>query len=233
MKKRELLTILKNYPLFTFNDFLKISNMNSKYAALYLFRLKKDGLIFQVEKGKYTLADDALIPSSFILSPSYISFWTALRFHNLTEQLPKEIMIASPKSKKEITFLKTKIRFYKIRNLEGYKKERYKDTEIFVAEKEKAIIDSLLAENTPFDEIIKALSQDVDSKKLAEYALNTRNQSLIKRIGYLMDFFGLDSKVLLNSINNNYILLDSLGKESGEKIRKWRIILNKNLHDIY
>jgi predicted transcriptional regulator of viral defense system len=234
MKKIEIIKILEKYPLFTFNEFVRITGKTSEYARNYLYRLKKEGLIFQIERGKYTVFDDTMIFSSHIVIPSFISFWTAFRFYNFTEQLPVDIMIASPKSKKTIDFQGTKIRFFKTKHMWGYKKQRYMDFDILVAEREKCIIDSLLMKNTIFDEIVKAIgTKEFDSKKLVEYAIKTKNKSLMKRIGYLMGKFGFETEELIKHLDNNYILLDWNGIKKGERNKKWKIIVNRRLNDIY
>lgn len=234
MKKIEIIRELEKRPLFTFNEFVRMIAKTQKYARTYLYRLKKENHIFQVERGKYTVFDDPMIVSSHIMVPSYISFWTAIRFHNLTEQLPVDIMIAVPKSKKAIEFQGVKLRFFKMKHMWGYKKQRYRDFDIFVAEKEKCIVDSLLLKNTPFDEIAKAVkTKDFDARKLAEYGIKAGNKSLMKRLGYLMENFELETEKLARHLDNNYILLDWSGTEKGKKDKKWKIIVNRRLDDIY
>ncbi len=211
MKKIELIRMLEKYPLFTFNEFVRITGKSSEYARTYLYRLKKEGLVFSVERGKYTVFDDAMLFSSYISVPSYISFWTGLVFHNMTEQLPVEITVAVAKSKENIVFKGTKVRFFKTKQIWGYRKYRYRGFDIFVAEKEKCIIDSLLLKNVPFDEIVKSIrTKEFDADKLSEYAVKTGNKSLMKRVGYIMDKCGMNSAAdrLTKYTDNNYVLLD-------------------------
>src|SRR3989344_3070176 len=125
MKKIVLIRTLEKYPLLTFNEFVRFTGKGVKYCRTHLYRLKKEKLIFEIERGKYTVYENPLLFASLIAAPSYISFWTALRFYNLTDQLPLHIMIASKKSRKEINFFNTKIKFYKLRYFWGYKKTRY------------------------------------------------------------------------------------------------------------
>lgn len=227
MRNVNLLKILSDYPLFTLNDFAKITRSTQKYARTHLYRLKKQGLIFRIEKGKYTLHDDPMIYASYIAMPSYISFWTAIRYYGLTEQLPLTIMISAARPRKGLESAGRKIRFFKMRHMWGYKKERYSGFDIFIAEKEKCIIDSLLIRNIPFDEIAKAVNpEEIDMKKLEMYALKTGNKSAMKRAGYLMELRGFDAGKLLNNIDNNYIALNWDGVKRGKKNRKWKISVN-------
>ena len=223
MKKIELIKMLEKYPLFTFNEFVRMTGKSSEYARTYLYRLKKEGLVFRVEKGKYTVFDDAMMFSSHIIVPSYISFWTAFRFHNFTEQLPSDIMIAVAKSKENIAFKGTKVRFFKTKHLWGYRKYRYRDFDIFVAEKEKCIIDSLLLKNVPFDEIVKSIrTKEFDADKLSQYAVKTGNKSLMKRVGYIMDQCGMNAAAerLTRYLDNNCILLDWSATGKGKTNKK-------------
>ncbi|TRZ54957.1 hypothetical protein D4Q76_01350 [archaeon] len=232
--KIQLLKKLEEYPLFTMNEFVRITGKSQEYARTMIYRLKKEKLLYMIEKGKYTVHDDPMIFSSYIVIPSYISFWSGLRFHNLTEQLPKNIMIASAKPKHEIDFQGTKIRFFKTKQLWGYKKERYAGFDIFVAEKEKCIIDCLLLKNTPFDEVAKAVAKkELDEKKIAEYAVRTKNISLMKRLGYVMEYFGIDAETLTKYLDNNFIPLDWNAPKKGGKNKKWKITVNRRLDDIY
>jgi len=234
MKAIETIKMLEKCPIFTFNEFVRMTGSSQAYARTCLYRLKKKGLILQVERGKYTAFDDPMIFSSRIVVPSYISFWTAIRFYNLTEQLPRDIMLASPKSRKALEFKGTKIRFFRTSNIWGYGKQRYRDFDIFVAEKEKCIIDSLVLRNVPFDEIAKAIETgELDRNVLAEYAKKAGNKAVIKRLGYLMEAFGMDAGGLEERIDSNYVLLDWNGPKTGKKDRKWKIIVNRRLHDIH
>lgn len=228
MKKAEMLKVVGKTPLFTFNEFVRLAAFRPGYAKVYLSRLKKDGLIFEIERGKYTVFDDPFLFSSYIIMPSYISFWTALKFYGFTEQLPSAIMVACAKQRKPINFHGLKILFYKTKNMWGYKKQRFGNFEILIAEKEKAIIDSLALRNVHFDEIAKAIeTKDFDSKKLLEYAEKTKNISLKKRLGFLLENFGISAEKLSKSLDNNYIPLDWHGKKRGNKNKKWKIIVNR------
>lgn len=231
MKRTALMEMLGKYPLFTLNEFVRLTGFSPKYAWVCLSRLKKEGALFQVERGKYTTQDDPLAFASYILAPSYISFWTALRFHGLTEQLPADIMVASHKPKSALSIKGTKIRFFKMRHMWGYAKYRHENFDIFVADKEKTILDSLLLKNVPFDEIAKAI-KEINPEKLAGYAIKSGNKAAIKRIGYMLDFSGKDAKKLRMHIDNNYIPLDWSYKQTGKRIKEWKIIENRSLHDI-
>ena len=232
IEKIELLKKLENYPLFTFNDFVRITGTTPKYARTLLYRLKKEKLIFSVIKGRHTVHDDPLIFASYVYVPSYISFWTALRFYDLTEQLPVEIMLATPVYRKSIKFMDTPITFTRIKEFWGYRKERYGKFDIFIAEREKCIIDSLLVRKVPLDEIFNALqTEELDIEKLIEFAIKTKTKSLMKRLGYMLEVCGIEASELQKEIRSdrNYIVLDWNFPKKGKKNTRWKLIINRVL----
>ncbi|MBI2632189.1 hypothetical protein HYW75_04245 [Candidatus Pacearchaeota archaeon] len=235
MNTIELLKKIGKYKIFTFNEFVRLTGRSCSYCRLYLHRLKKKKLIFSIERGKYTLFDDSIVFSSLITVPSYITSLTAFRIYNFTEQLPNNIMIAVPKSRKKINFYGTDISFFKIHDFWGYNKLNYRGSNIFIAEKEKSIIDALLIKRISFDEIFKAVkTKDYDVDLLKRYAIKTKNKSLIKRLGYLLEINGLNADELIYLIDNNYIPLDfNIKRRKGEKNKKWRLLINTKLYDNY
>ena len=86
MKKIELLKELEKYPVFNIKKIRDISGKDSNYAKLLVYRLKKDNLIYEIEKNKYTLQNDIFVIASRLIWPSYISLWSALNYNKLTEQ---------------------------------------------------------------------------------------------------------------------------------------------------
>ncbi len=233
MKAVELLEDFRKMPMFTINELSRMLRKDEKYVRTAAYRLESNGLIKRVERGKYTVYDDPLMFASCITVPSYISFWTALRIYNLTEQLPGGAMVAVTKPKKEIEFNGERITFTKTRHFWGYTKMRYRDFDIMIAEKEKSVIDCMLSKNTPFDEAAKAvMGGELDYEKLIEYVRKTGNGSLAKRIGFLIEKHGRDAGALLGIIDSNYIPLNWSLKSEGRKDFRWKIVMNTVLDDI-
>ena len=225
MKSINLLKRLERHALFTENDIAKIINKNPSYVKTLLYRLHKNGFIKRIEKGKYSVYDDPMIFASYITKPSYLSLWTAFRHYNMIQQQPFGIFVISPISKKPIRFQNIEIIFSKTKHMSGYQKERYGDFDIFVAEKEKAIIDALLFK-LPIQDICYAIENgEMDFKKIAAYAKKTRNKSLIKRIGYIL-YKKTGNSYNLKPLDNNYISLDYLNSKKGKKDKRWKLNIN-------
>ena len=222
MKTILLLKKLQNYPLFTQNDVVKITAKRASYTKVLLSRLVKKGYIKRVERGKYTVIEDALVFASHIYTPSYLSSWTGLRFYDMTTQLPIQTLVFLPIYKKPIKTEDWTIVFIKTRHMWGYEKLRRGDFDIFMADREKIIIDCLLTRINSA-EIFEALkSEEIDSRKLIQYAEKTKSTALIKRLGFLLERLGKDAQPLLKYVDNNYVLLDRQ-KTGFRKSLKWRV----------
>src|SRR3989344_3261272 len=98
INKFKLIKELEEYPIFNTKIISEITKKNKNYAKLILHRLKKQGIIRSFKKDTYTLYNDDLLIASNIVWPCYLSCWTAIRYYNLTEQLPNTIFVITTKS---------------------------------------------------------------------------------------------------------------------------------------
>ncbi len=159
-----LLKALSRYPVFTSKNVVSISGKNRQYAYLIVHRLKKNGKIQEIEKGKYTCDSDPLLVASWVTWPSYISSWAALNYYHLTEQLPFTIHVVTTRKRKAKTvlFQGTKLEFIKIKPsaFMGFGRITYQGKEIFMAEKEKAIVDGLVARKMSLAEAVELVKNN-------------------------------------------------------------------------
>lgn len=176
MTNLKLLRDLERYPVFTVKQIASIANKDMNYTYLMVYRLKRAGLVQEIEKGKYTMEKNPFIIASWIVWPSYISSWAALNFYKLTEQLPFVIHVVTTvkRKSKTISFENGRIEFltFKRERLLGFEKRVYQNREIFIAEKEKAIVDAVAARKMSINEaveIIKNNRRKLNMRKLFYY----------------------------------------------------------------
>ncbi len=217
-------------PVFTSNDLQKLSSFDKKYLKVYLFRLKRRHRIQEVEKGKYALSLHPFIIASNVIFPTYISFFSAYFYHDLTTQMPNIIQVVSLRSKKVLKGEGYSIQFIKMspQRVFGYTREKFMEKYIFVAEKEKALVDSLyLPQYCPLEETYAALSGDLNVDLLITYALRMKSIVLLKRLGYLLELQGIDIFTKIKSkLNDRYDYLDPHQHKPGKKSKKWRLVIN-------
>ena len=225
---------LEGHPTFNVDTVAGILGKDVSYAKVYVNRLKKRGIIHQLQRNVYTVQDDPLIIASRIIWPSYISLWAALRYHNLTEQTVNKISIVTTriKSRKSISLKNTTIVFERVQPLTffGFSKIRIKDFELFMAEPEKALIDAVLLKRISVVEVYSLLNinrKTLSSEKLIDYVLRTQNKALAKRFGWMLSSLHYPSAhKLKEDTYKTLIPLDYSRPVSDIKDKKWGIIVN-------
>lgn len=233
MRELDFLNKLNSLGLFVFdaNEARKILNKSEGYTYLYLHRLIRRRRILRIYKGKYALKGvNQYIVASSIVHPSYISLLSAFSLYHLTTQIPRTISVISPKQRPTITYKNYKIEFVRFskKRIFGFKKVRHDGGIITIGEKEKVIIDSLyLPGSVGFDEVSSAL-KGVDFDKLERYALRMHSNTLIKRLGFLLEAAGLEPPIsFLRIIDNKYVPLNPCIPKKGEKNKRWKVIVNE------
>lgn len=226
MNSLEVMEKLKKKGVFNISDLERIFLKNRGYFKLFLNRLKKKGLIKQVTKNVYTTRENVYSIASNIIFPSYLSFLTASNFLGYTEQIPNTLQIATTRKSKTIVFQNYTIKFIPIKDFFGYQKINTDDGEIFIAEPEKLLIDcfSRPKEMGNFDEIEKVFkNSEISQEKIIKYLKKTNSQSLIKRVGFMLE---QTKKIDISNevkIVDNYVLLNPFSKKFKIKDKKWKI----------
>ncbi len=222
--------------VFSVRDIARIISKSEAYASLVLFRLKKRGLILEVEKGKYCLKDaNELAVASNLVFPSFISFLSALSFYKATTQIPVIIEVACLKTKKEVEFKSYKIKFYKIgkNRMFGYKKIFINDKPVFIAEPEKLILDCLFLKQVYLKEVFYLLKNfEIDKEKLLDYAFRLESKVVLKRLAYLIKLTkrSFYKNLTKKRFSKRYELLNPLLPPRGIKNKELKLILNEDVN---
>lgn len=234
--------LVKSGNSFRFDEAQKALGANFFVTKVILSRLEKRGIIERIEKGKYIIIPlgaekgkytlHEFIIGYLLIEPYSIAYWSALNFYGLTEQIPNTIFIQtiSRKKKLEIEIFGVRYKIIKIKQTKffGFRKEWIEETQINITDKEKTIVDCL--DKPQYGggviEVAKALKNgQIDIKKVVDYANDIGNSGVIRRLGYLSDFLGIN--VNLSPINvRNYLLLDPTMPKNDLKNAKWRLIIN-------
>ena len=139
--------------------------------------------------------------------------------------MPKKIFLASTKYSKEIENLKfitiSKKRFF------GY--EQIGD--IVIADKEKAIIDSLLFPKYSggISEIIKGFNiESLNLEKLIKYAIRVDCKAVLRRLGYILEEKGEKRNLskIKKLIGKGYELLDPSLPRKNNFNKQWLLDVN-------
>jgi len=218
---------LYSKPVFTPAQIANISGIKRESATRLLRRHAAKGRILAVERGKYTLPDtDINSISTSLVSPSYISFLSALLIHGLTTQMPLSIQVVTSRRKEKIKFENTTIEFITFPSDMIFGYERV-DENLFVASREKTFLDIVYRQGfCPLEEAMESLA-DLDEERLVTYVKRTGSAVTAKRIGYFMSTIGIDLRKELRSlISSTWEPLNVYEAADGKKDHNWRIIDN-------
>ena len=224
---------------FTPSLLADLLSLTRRQAYRLAARLEADGLVDQVEKGKYLLLglepervlSNPLYIASHLVAPAYVSYWSALHYHGFTEQVPLTTFVATTRKKRPVTYQGFRLHFVAVRPQKffGYRREEVGDLPIVVADEAKAIVDSLDLPQYAggITEVAKALRialETVDVPTLIEYANRMENRSLGSRLGYLLGLTGHPAEGLLCSVSP--VKLEPTRPRTGHTSARWQVIVN-------
>lgn len=213
-----------------------------KFQTLSLLdRMEQGGLVARTEQGKFLLLgltpervlSNPLYIGCNLVTPAYISFWSALHFHGFTEQAPRTTFVATTRRKGEVTFREMLFKFVTIKPeaFLGYRREMLAELPVVVADESKAILDSL---SLPYyaggiPEVAKALRTAVSQGSLEmpillEYAERLLNASLRSRLGYLLELLGQPTGSLKAA--KGPVKLDPQNPARGSFNKRWKLYIN-------
>ena len=233
MNAIELLNKLKKYPVFDAEEVANILNCDKRYANLVLTRLYYKKAIKKIDFGKYTLCNLARTIATHLVTPSYITGWYALRYYNLTEQLPQQIdvLTAKKKNKNIVNFNKEKIKYLTVskKYLFEYFNEPSEQYNMNIASIEKTIVDCLYFDLAPLSAVIQAIKigkEKISLERIKKICLRLKNKQFLKKIGVVFDSLGYDLfKSFKRHLDYNPLIIDKKlrGLLDESKLKMWAV----------
>ncbi len=250
-KEAELIAVVgrSGRRVFTISEAAKLLKTDHVDVSKIVHRLVNKRKIQRIEKAKYLLippeawesgeyTEEGIIVAAQLISPYYLSYWTALSFYGWTEQPSKTIFVATTKLKRPVKLQGITIKFVKLKPVKffGFEDRWVGNQKVSVASREKTIIDCLDQPRYCGEivEVAKGLwngRKELDYTRLLDYALRMKNGAIIKRLGYLMDTLEISKpkirKEFLKNITPNLALLDpGASKSFGSPNKEWNLRAN-------
>jgi len=116
-----------------------------------------------------------------------------------------------------------------------------KTRKVRISDLERTVIDGLKQSEYcgGFSEVAKGFwmrRDNIDPKKLVEYALSLDIGAVYRRLGYLLELFDLESpgeiKALRQKLTPSYAILDPMLPDEGKYVARWRLRLNVGSEEI-
>jgi predicted transcriptional regulator of viral defense system len=255
LSRREALALTRlasqNRTIITINDIQDVIEVlyddakkiaNNLVHKQWLDRLKSGTYLIVPlaagETGEYT--EHEFVIASHLADPMYVSYWTALNYHGLTEQVPLTVFAATTEQvpDREIhgvtyTFITlTAAKFF------GYDSVAVNAQQVNVASVEKTLVDC--ADHPEhcggIGELAKGLAAaDLDQATLTEYLLRLGNGAAIKRIVYLADLLDVElaqRDELVAAFTSGYSKLDPTRGDEGRHVSEYRLLVNVSEDEI-
>ncbi len=246
----QLLTTLsgRGQDIFTVRDAEQVLHKANPAVRKLLHGLAKRRWLQRLEKGKYLIiplsagadshyTENELVIAAHLITPYYISYWTALSHYGLTEQPTRTVYVATPKRRLPLELHGVTYRFITLtrKKFFGYARVWVSDKHVQMADRAKTLVDCL--DHPEFCggviEIAKGLwrSRDqLDWKQLLTHAERMGNGAVLKRLGYLLETLGIGPGSVRERLQRKksagYVLLDPLAPHTGIHNARWRLLIN-------
>lgn len=215
--------------VFGLNEIARMLRKPKNITAVYLNRMCKKGLIFSIEKNKFSKTQDIFVIASQLIYPSYLGLTTSLYLQNEFSQIIDKIYVFTSRQKKKIKVFDAEINFIKVnsKSMFGYKKIKKEDSFIFVSNLEKTIIDLILFQNYSRVGNLLELIKKSDIEKLLDYVKTLKKEVLTRKIGFLLD----SAKIAhdLKRKTKTIYKFNPRRKEKGKFNNKWFLYINEVL----
>jgi predicted transcriptional regulator of viral defense system len=237
--------------VFSIDEALQVTGKSYPATQQALHRLTRAGWLVRLGTGKYALvplsAGDEATPEANRLviarelvgeASYYISHDSALEVHEMLTRPVTSVTISTPRRLQPRVVLKVPYRFVfaKPEAMWGYTSAWVTPREqVQVSDLERTILNGLARPDLcgGVSEVAAGLlvrKDDLDWEKMAGYAHRLGSQAVAKRLGYLLELYGLVSSPILVSLQElvgpSYTLLDPILPAGGRFLARWRLQLN-------
>jgi len=244
MRDAEAIAIFEKIPL---NQLKKILSNLAKHKRV--IRLRR-GLYVSVELLSEQTNAHPFVISTYLMQPSAISHWSALQYHGLTEQIPQIVTASTPNKIVTPSMRKKQMQPSKIKHMWEINGIYYEyinvqqkhffgmekiwldeNSQVPITDKERTLLDVFIYPKM-FGGMGEALGilenslATINIQKLVNYAIQYDKKSLIKRLGWALEYFNVPTKQLkplLNAPISYFCRLDPSSPATGVCDKRWMI----------
>jgi predicted transcriptional regulator of viral defense system len=237
----------------TTEEVMQILNVSYDHARQVVHRLARDrwlslitpGIyeLIPAERGEHAFEDtNPLFIGGALVDPYYFSFATASFFHGLSTQASQTVFIATNQNRPRRILVRGKeyrLVHQPIYKFFGWSEVDAYGSQVNMAEPEKTILDCLdhPAYTGDIPEVATMLwrgKSSLDWQKLVAYSVRFKTQTILQRLGYLIDLLKLPiidqaRRVLLTKVdgkNKCYLGRPRLWNTGGNYDSTWGVIDN-------
>ena len=236
---------------FSLADAQKITGLSSHLASSLLHKAVRRGLVSRLKPGVFIIippelgstaeyAGDPYLTARRLAgnAPCFISHASAMEIHRMVTQPQLAVFASSPKRLRSRTLYGTEFRFVFIQPEHYFGTTKHwvtKQESVEISDLERTMIDGLRQPEYcgGVTEVAKGLwmrHQDMQAKKLVDDALRLGIGAVVRRLGYLLELYGIapedELSRLRKALTATYVPLDPTLPKEGAHLRRWRLQLN-------
>jgi predicted transcriptional regulator of viral defense system len=236
---------------FTLADAQKLTGLGATSIRTLLWKAMRRGLLSRVKPGLFTIipaelgSEHEYAGNPYLVAralaggaPYYLSHATAMEVHQMVTQPRLGVIVSTSKRIANRALASTEYRFVFIKAAEIFGTAPHwvtKQESVTVSDMERTIIDGLRRPEYcgGISEVAKALwikHEEMKTRKLVDYAMRLKIGAVTRRLGYLLEFYGLgkaaELSLLRHELTETYDALDPILAKEGPYIRRWRLQLN-------
>jgi predicted transcriptional regulator of viral defense system len=236
---------------FTLGDAQEITGLSSHLASSLLHKAVRRGIVSRLKPGVFVIvppelgttagyAGDPYLTAKRLAgsTPCFISHASAMEIHRMVTQPQLVVFASSSKRLRSRTLHGREFRFVFIRPEHYFGTAKHwvtKQEPVDISDLERTVIDGLRQPEYcgGVTEVAKGLwmrHQDMQAKKLVDYALRITTGAVVRRLGYLLELYAIapESELarLRDALTDTYAPLDPMLPEEGTHMRRWRLQLN-------
>lgn len=196
-------------------------------------------LIIPLEAGpERTWSENSFIIGPQLVTPGAIAYWSAFRFWNWTEQIPKVTFIQTTKRKKSVLIDGATYQFITIKESHffGFVNRSIEGVSVLVTDPEKTLLDAAARPDLSggiflLAQALKDNRVSIDWNKLDRYLLQWGGGVVAKRLGYLAETLQISvpDKMLerwQELVTKGISLIEPGLERKGHVITRWQLQIN-------
>ena len=240
---------------FTVGEAAKILDLDPTSTAKLLAHWHTQGWLLRIRRGLYLPVPLGVSsPSGWVADPwtviaraftqCYIGGWSACEHWGFTEQLFRAVLVFTKKPVRprrgEIQGTPFVAKVVSAPRFFGTRRIWREDVPIEVSDPTRTLVDilddpSLGGGVRHVAQVVSAYfrSEHRNDTQLIEYALRLGNQTVLKRLGFLVERLEIEAPEVIGkclaNLSAGYSRLDPKGPDKGRFLRRWRLLVNVNI----
>lgn len=243
--------------IFTTSDAARITGLRPALASSLLHKAAQRGLISRLKRGLFVIVPPELGTSveysgnPYLVvrhlarsAPYFLSHGSAMELHRMVTQPQLAVFASSTQRIPMQTLRGTQFRFVLVKPDQVFGTMKHwitKQEPVEISDLERTVLDGLRQPEYcgGISDVAKGLwirRTDIRVPTLLEYAARFKLGSVHRRLGYLLELFGLATGQQLDSFRKSltatYVPLDPLLPREGPHIARWRLQLNISAEEL-